>query len=162
MKLGDNGHGYKFVSLCYGKKRYKNKYVHRLVASSFIANHRPSIRTQVNHIDGVKSNNCASNLEWCDQSENNRHGWNLGLFEAVRHAASHSAKSVPCEIVNAQTGELVASFPSLNSGLLHMLGPSRTCKSKAGGGVGKFGGLYPRGTVSAPGTKQCVFFRRAG
>lgn len=50
------------------KKRYM---CHRLVALTFIPN--PNNLPQVNHIDGVRNNNCVENLEWCTQSQNERH-----------------------------------------------------------------------------------------
>ena len=46
----------------------KNRYVHILVAESFLAT-RPSSLHTVNHIDEDKSNNCVSNLEWATRSE---------------------------------------------------------------------------------------------
>ena len=33
----------------------------------------------MNHIDGDKLNNAASNLEWCTQSENQEHAYKMGL-----------------------------------------------------------------------------------
>ena len=64
--------GYCQVDL--GKKTVK---VHRLVALAFI----PTIegKTQVNHIDGNKQNNHVSNLEWCDNAENQTHAYVTGL-----------------------------------------------------------------------------------
>lgn len=49
----------------------KNHSVHRLVAITFIPN--PLNKRCVNHIDGDKSNNKLSNLEWCTHSENEFH-----------------------------------------------------------------------------------------
>lgn len=48
----------------------KNEYVHRVVCSAF---HGPPWGRQVNHIDGDKSNNTPSNLEWVTPQENSQH-----------------------------------------------------------------------------------------
>lgn len=50
---------------------------HRIIASIFCE--RESGEDFVNHIDGNKQNNDASNLEWCTRSENALHAFSNGL-----------------------------------------------------------------------------------
>lgn len=70
LKQADNGTGYIFVRLR-NKDVIKNFYVHRLVAIEYLPN--PSDFPQVNHIDGDKTNNHVSNLEWCTPRMNHWH-----------------------------------------------------------------------------------------
>lgn len=55
--------------------------VHRLVAQTYISN--PEGKREVNHIDGDKSNNHVSNLEWCTSLENKAHAWENNLYKDV-------------------------------------------------------------------------------
>ena len=76
LKAAYDKYGYLRVGLNKNNKKY-SKLVHRLVLSSFEDN--PMNKPQVNHIDGVKSNNKLSNLEWCTESENSIHAYSKGL-----------------------------------------------------------------------------------
>lgn len=64
--------GYFAVTLHEASGKKKTFQVSRLVAAAFIGP-PPFDRAQVNHIDGVKKNNAARNLEWVTQAENYRH-----------------------------------------------------------------------------------------
>lgn len=55
----------------------KTARIHRLVAEAFLPN--DNNKEHVNHIDGNKSNNDISNLEWATAGENNNHAWRTGL-----------------------------------------------------------------------------------
>ena len=64
--------------------RNRRFYLHELVALAFIGP-RPAGR-EINHIDGVKTNNVASNLEYVSHAENMRHARRLGLLPSGRRA----------------------------------------------------------------------------
>lgn len=66
-----NSKGYQQIGLWKDKKR-QVKYIHRLVATSFVKN--PMNLNEVNHIDEDKSNNRFDNLEWCTRRYNMTYG----------------------------------------------------------------------------------------
>lgn len=75
LKQSKTGHkGY--VKVRINKKDY---FVHRLVAIAFLDN--PENKETINHIDGNKSNNHVSNLEWSTRSENIQHAYDIGLHK---------------------------------------------------------------------------------
>lgn len=76
LKLRSDSDGYQTVIL-YKNGAPTNKKVHRLVALVFIPNFAG--KSQVNHINGNKSDNCFSNLEWATPSENVLHSHRTGL-----------------------------------------------------------------------------------
>lgn len=73
--------GYRFIFL-WKNNKYKAAPIHRLVALAFIPNENN--KPQVNHIDGVKANNCVENLEWNTHSENMRHAFDNGLNKTTK------------------------------------------------------------------------------
>lgn len=76
---GTKTSGYLYVGLKpLGERKFKRIAVHRLVCEAF---HGPAPEPdmQVNHKNGNKLDNRASNLEWCTQTENIHHAWESGL-----------------------------------------------------------------------------------
>ena len=69
------GYLYAMIEFPDGKK--KNCRVHRLVAEYFLPN--PDNLPCINHIDGDKTNNIVSNLEWCTYQQNMQHAVRIGL-----------------------------------------------------------------------------------
>ena len=87
IKPSPNKKGY--LSLTLGN--HKTKRVHRCVAETFIPN--PHNKTEVNHIDGNKLNNCVDNLEWVTGRENMDHGVRLGLFKTEANKISATGEN---------------------------------------------------------------------
>ncbi len=113
--ISDEGHVYSYISNKYLKEQidnngyhnitlsngiYKKTYkIHRLVAQYFLDN--PNQYTEVNHIDENKSNNCFSNLEWCDRKYNINYGKRTEKQkEKISHGKSYRAKKCYCIELN--------------------------------------------------------------
>ena len=84
--------GYLMICTTLGSRKNKKHFsIHRAVAESFIPNDNPLLKVEVNHIDGVKTHNEATNLEWCDKSYN------------MKHAIQNGLASIPCKRYTALT-----------------------------------------------------------
>ena len=84
LKRQKNGKGYQSYFLTIG-----HILIHRLVASAFLPN--PEKHPVVNHLDGDKKNNHASNLEWCSYSTNNKHAFDKGLNKCLLGSKRHTS-----------------------------------------------------------------------
>lgn len=74
LKPLDNGRGYKFIAVIRNGKQ-KNLLIHRLVASAYLELNLSDVSTQVNHINGDKSDNRVCNLELCTGRQNVNRGF---------------------------------------------------------------------------------------
>ena len=63
--------------------------VHRLLAMTFIPN--PNNLPEVNHIDGVKTNNNLENIEWVTHKQNMSHAFKIGL---VNNTGEENGQSI--------------------------------------------------------------------
>lgn len=108
LKIKKDNKGYCRVYLSKNKVT-KFVPVHRLVAMAFIEN--PNNKPQVNHIDGNKTNNNVTNLEWCTNSENQIHAVRTGLNDHSKYNSGKKKKSVLQ--IDAITGEVIKEYNSI-------------------------------------------------
>lgn len=107
--------GYLRVRLQKNKKS-KHFFVHRLVADAFLE--KPIGATQVNHKNGIKTDNRVENLEWVSASENLLHSYRcLGRKPAT--LGKFGKNNYNCKILlQIKNGEIVAEFFGANEAYL--------------------------------------------
>lgn len=86
----------------------KTKLVHRLVAEQFIPN--PNNYPYIDHLDGNKSNNKASNLKWCTRSMNM-----MNPITRIRNSNARKGKTTSNArpIIQIKDGVVINTFQSV-------------------------------------------------
>lgn len=107
LKQHKDRFGYMRVALCQ-PTFHKLCLAHRLVAEAFIPN--PEKKPQVNHINGIKTDNRVDNLEWATASENTRHA-----HEKLGHRSGRLGKkgkdcSISKIVLQIKDGKVIAEF----------------------------------------------------
>ena len=77
--------GYLFYALTKDKKRTSQS-AHRIVANNFLE--KINGRNEVNHIDGIKTNDKIENLEWVTHQENMHHASVMKLWGKSKSKAA--------------------------------------------------------------------------
>jgi hypothetical protein len=108
LKPGKRKDGYLVVNVL-GYKHKKNWKIHQLVASHFLEN--KNNYTDINHINGIKSDNRAENLEWCTRSHNLKHAFATGLRKPVVNIEGKNGFSK--KVINIDTNVIYDSLTQL-------------------------------------------------
>tara|TARA_R110000772_G_C13276686_1_gene436745 strand:+ start:733 stop:1254 length:522 start_codon:yes stop_codon:yes gene_type:complete len=77
--------------------KYKSSYVHKFVCLAFLGD-RPN-KYEINHKDGVKTNNSTENLEYVTKSENIKHAYRLGLLSSKVGSSNGMAKLTESDVL---------------------------------------------------------------
>lgn len=126
--------GYFYVTICKEGTRLKQS-VHRLVAFCFVPN--PEGKREVNHKDGIKTNNQADNLEWVTPAENIKHSYACGLTSAMGSTHYNAKKVINCR------GQV---FSTINEATAHFKIKSKAAISDVCRGLYSYAGRYEDGT----------------
>lgn len=101
--------GYLQVDLCKDGKR-KLYYIHRLVAQAFVPNDNPEHKTEANHINEIKTDCRASNINWLDHKRNIN--WGTRNERVGQKLVNHLDTSKPVKQLTLD-GVLVTIWPSI-------------------------------------------------
>lgn len=99
--------GYLSVGL-YKDKKCSYKRINRLVAEAFIPN--PENKPQVNHKNGIKTDNRVENLEWMTDKENKQYNYNVLGHRGSMFMRRGSDNPLSKLVVQSKDGRTIKEF----------------------------------------------------
>ena len=97
LKVGLDTYGYPSLGLS-ALGKHKTVLIHRLVGLAFIPN--PENKREINHKNGIKTDNRIENLEWNTPKENTRHAFATGLSKAKKGSENIRSKPISQFTIN--------------------------------------------------------------
>jgi predicted XRE-type DNA-binding protein len=114
--------GYLYVVLArHGTARSTR--VHRLVAHAFIGAKPDGL--QINHKDGNKQNNCASNLEYVTAQRNTQHAIETGLRKSSAGEQNPTAKLKPSQVLEIRVLAAYSGMRQVDIGAIYGVSQSQ-------------------------------------
>ena len=104
---GNLSNNYLMVSLCKNKIK-KNLLIHRIVGITFIKN--PDNKCDINHKNGIKTDNRLENLEWNTRSENVKHAYKNNLAKSTEYSRKIAKEFNSKKVIDIVSGKVFNSI----------------------------------------------------
>lgn len=111
LKTKINKLGYEEIRLGLGRKNKGTHTIHRLVAETYLPN--PNNYREVNHKNGIKTDNRLENLEWTTRSENMKHAIRTGL-KVLKRDLEHPAAKLSLEQIKQIVPKIDGRYGTLS------------------------------------------------
>lgn len=95
--------GYHKLTLCDNGSK-NQKLVHRIIAETFIPN--PGNKSEVNHINGIRTDNRVVNLEWATRKENAQHSYDSSLQISQKGSIHGKSKLTESDVLEIREKSL--------------------------------------------------------